>query len=370
MEEEQIKLNEVENKQYSTNKSRNTTLNFFELLGACCVCLIHLGFPTAIGTAINTVGRFAVPLFFTVSGYYLLKEDITKDTLRTKLKNRILKLIKLLSISIIIYVILGILQAKFGSNSIGISNWFKETFAWKQVIKFVFLNACEIGSINWFMFALIYCYLLIYAFANIAINNKFIPYIFAILAIIRIPLEIVLTATNANLFGVDLSYHWLYRNWFFFGMPFVSFGIILKRKELSLMNINFKIIIVLFVVGVILSPIEYLYMNRQFNHGFELYYGSIILVFAIMCLSVKKPNLFLNSKLISNSSKYTMFIYIYHKAVITVMLTIFNRVGIDGNIIIKIVRPILVIIISYILAIISYDFLSFIHSKLNRDKTM
>lgn len=350
-----------------TKKCRNTTLNFFELLGVCCVCLIHLGFPTAIGTAINTVGRFAVPLFFTVSGFYLLKEDITKEALRIKLKNRILKLIKLLSISIIIYVILGILQAQFGSNPIGISNWFKETFAWKQIIKFIFLNACEIGSINWFMFALIYCYILIYSFANITINSKFIPYIFAILAIIRIPLEIVLTATNANLFGVDLSYHWLYRNWFFFGMPFISLGIILKRKEHLLTNMNFKIIIALFVVGAILSPIEYLYMNRQFNHGFELYCGSIILVFAIMCLSIKKPNLFSNSKLISYSSNYTMFIYIYHKAVIIVLLMIFNRIGIDGNVVIKIVRPILVIVISYILAIISYKFLFFIHSKLNKD---
>lgn len=49
---------------------KNRCLNFFKGLGCIFVIFIHFPFPGEIGRIISGLARFAVPLFFMISGYY------------------------------------------------------------------------------------------------------------------------------------------------------------------------------------------------------------------------------------------------------------------------------------------------------------
>ena len=49
---------------------QNYKLDLFKCIAAYCVVLIHVPFPGMVGNAANCLARFAVPLFFLVSGYY------------------------------------------------------------------------------------------------------------------------------------------------------------------------------------------------------------------------------------------------------------------------------------------------------------
>lgn len=62
---EKIKTNE--NKLIS---NRNCSLDFCKGVGCIFVVFIHVTFPGGLGQAVKSLGSFAVPLFFMISGYY------------------------------------------------------------------------------------------------------------------------------------------------------------------------------------------------------------------------------------------------------------------------------------------------------------
>ena len=59
------------------SKGDNRTLYFWQGLACLSVVLIHCMLPTGLGVIACALARFAVPLFFMVSGYYLRRGDMT-----------------------------------------------------------------------------------------------------------------------------------------------------------------------------------------------------------------------------------------------------------------------------------------------------
>lgn len=55
-----------------TEKGRREIPNLYILEGIACLAVItiHIGFPGTIGVIVNVIARFAVPLFFIVSGFF------------------------------------------------------------------------------------------------------------------------------------------------------------------------------------------------------------------------------------------------------------------------------------------------------------
>lgn len=52
-------------------KNENVSLNILKGIACFNVVMIHCTFPGAIGKIISGLARFAVPLFFAISGYYI-----------------------------------------------------------------------------------------------------------------------------------------------------------------------------------------------------------------------------------------------------------------------------------------------------------
>ena len=56
-------------------KKRNRCLDFMKGLACIGVVFMHCSFPYPYGQVISFVFKFAVPIFFMVSGYYTYNED-------------------------------------------------------------------------------------------------------------------------------------------------------------------------------------------------------------------------------------------------------------------------------------------------------
>lgn len=345
--EEIINNNEIKNEEIIKKKNdRNTTLNLFEFIAACLIIFIHIHFPNPFGTLINGLARFGVPLFFTVSGFYLIKPDMDKEALRKKLKTRILRVLKLLIFSFVIYFILGLIISVFGSRAEGIGEYLKNTFSWKSILLLIVCNNPLVQTVNWFMIALIYSYLIIYIFADLFLHKDWIKYLLSSLLIFWIAFRMIVCQFNLSLFGIDLSNRVLYGNWFCNGLLFISFGMILNKYKDKLINIPYKVLITLLVLCFLIQPLELYIFDYKLHYVMSYFLGNILCVFTIISLSIKNPNILCNSKFINQKGNYTMFIYIFHPAIITIVNFVIKKIGLESNVLVSWVAPLIVLVLA------------------------
>ena len=350
-----IEIKENENV-VKTTKGRNTCLNFFEAL-ACIFIMLHLGhapFPGEFGKIVACIGNFAVPLFFVVSGYYLIKPNTTKDELRNKLKVRIKKMLFLLLFSFVIYTIISFIKKDFGEEVLTTSEWFKEHFlSLKRWAKFLLFNFPLVEPINWYMLASIYCYIIIYIFADIFLNKKWIINVLVGSMPIWIIYGLCINKFNPSLFGFELSsLESLPRTWFAEGLPFISLGILLKRYEDKLKSINLKYYIIVLIASLLLKIAELYLFEYLFNGSVRYTLGTIIETICLIEISMIVPTFMSKSKMLNQKGNWTMFVYVFQFAVIYVVKFVYVKLGIEENIIASWFRPIIVILFTVMIAMI------------------
>lgn len=81
-------------------QERNSGLDCVKCLAAFCVVCIHVSFPGIMGDIVSLLSRFAVPVFFMITGYYYSN---TRD--KGKVKKQIVKVTVLLLLSMLLYFI-------------------------------------------------------------------------------------------------------------------------------------------------------------------------------------------------------------------------------------------------------------------------
>ena len=80
-------------------KKKNKCLNVMKGIGCIGVVFIHVQFPGEFGKVAFLLARYAVPLFFMISGYYAY------GACQDKLKCRMKKIIRILFFALFPYVI-------------------------------------------------------------------------------------------------------------------------------------------------------------------------------------------------------------------------------------------------------------------------
>lgn len=78
---------------------KNISLYTLEGIACMFVIFIHCKFPEPVGDLVDTIARFAVPIFFIVSGFFNYSAS------KEKLKTRVFKLLRIFIFSSIIYII-------------------------------------------------------------------------------------------------------------------------------------------------------------------------------------------------------------------------------------------------------------------------
>ena len=286
--------------------------NGFDWMKGCAciaVVLIHYYFPNNLGIAIRTICRFAVPVFFTVSGYFMLSgtENIC---IRDKTFKKIKHIGSILLISGVFYFFVDIIRnwiTSWGGRSF--HEYITEVVTGWSVLKLFVTNDPLRYAHLWFLLALIYCYVFMLLFDKTypqKLVNCF-PVLMLLFLVFglwssRLPIQ-------ASICGKV----WIKNFFFLRALPFFLAGMWLRknRQMVRSWKISERKLITLIVLGSICSLGE-----RAFFMEAQFYLGSYIAAGAMMIYAVKYNQRFReNSVLTYIGRELSLYIYIIHIAI-------------------------------------------------------
>ena len=326
-------------------KSRNYCLAFFEAVACIMIILIHCMFPGAIGYFISCYARFAVPFFFTVSGFFLLKSGMTAAELRQRLFKRIPRLVYLMVLAFIVnFIVLGIQnRADFGT-------WFASIFTWEKALYFLCFNEPFLVGVSWFLVAMIYAYLIIAAF-SVPLTKH--PRAWDVIGFFWIPVIIfvaIMGITRPMLWGIDLNNPLFYRTWYFIGLPFIGFGVWLSRHKEWLRSIRVRYLLIFLFFSFVLSIEEratFFILDIHLDYGVS----SVITVILIYSLAMKKPELFKKVPFVEVKGNWTMYVYIFHQPLLLIMNALLMDAEAAMPALIGWSKPLILITVSLVISI-------------------
>lgn len=155
----------------STYKHYNYCLDFVKGIACILVVFMHCEFPGILGTAVQAISRFCVPLFFMVSGYFCFNvNEGSKSWLKIR---HVAKITLFASLFYLAFVLL--VELVFHDLVINVS--------WTKLLIWVMFNEpIVIARQYWFLFALLNTYIFFFI-ARRFFDNKAL-YIWTALAYI------------------------------------------------------------------------------------------------------------------------------------------------------------------------------------------
>lgn len=258
---------------------RNKLLDAVKAISAYFVVLLHIRFPGRTGEVINVLARFAVPLFFMVSGYFCCRSD---GKILEKLPGKMKRIFLLTVISYVFYIVWQCLQRSIEGEDI--VSWAADIVEWEHIKEFIlYNNSTPVKWHLWFLPALLYCYFLFMLVAQFRLFK--IAYIF-------IPVLLLghFWMEEAAVFTGEVYKTMEFRNYLYTGFPFFMLGYWIHGKEISLSGrcgeisagkTRTSILCLGIVTGSVLSIAEY------FKYGLmELFVGTVILSVSVFLLAI------------------------------------------------------------------------------------
>ena len=290
-----------------------------------------------ISVIYNSFARICVPLFFMISGIFLIKQEYNKE----KYIKRIKKYIFLLIVWSIIYYLIN--------NNFNIINF-------SSTIVNSIVNAYMTSRHLWFMYAIIGLYIALPFIQSMCKNlTKEQENIFIILwtilsgsIVIFIPLARIITKTN-----IDISYPIPIINSAYYLGYFISGYIIYERLKEHKTNKKHNIFLILFyVLSSLIKALSTYFITIAQNKVFDtmMWYRSIFIViasisiFSLIIINESK----IKNPIILKLSKYSFGIYLIHMIFLKIIKSNINIISLNPIIFIP-----LITIIIYILSLLS-----------------
>ena len=333
-------------------KKRNEYLGMIEGLATYGVVMIHCRFPGIAGEVLAEYFWFAVPFFFTVSGYFYFNSDSQKSISRTKRK--ILHLIPMVVVAETLYYLwycfLYIRKYGFSLNAFYqvVKNEIDAYNPWAITDLFpLFSPAC------WFVFQLIIAYLAWHFILKHRLKK--VAYYF-------IPVSFIC---------VTILSHYMYQNYgfspafyidkwcIFNSIPFFSMGFWLHENQKRIMKQSYAIQLIFLAVGMILIGIE-----MQFWLDIGLCLGHVFVILGIFGIAVKKRDQKITIPILKLfdmvGEKYSLYIYLFHMWAFGFMDTVIRMIWpyCTDNVVWMWMRPIMACVVSTVVAIVCYYIMS------------
>ena len=192
-------------------KQYNYCLDFIKGIACICVVFMHCEFPGLLGTAVQTVSRFCVPLFFIVSGYFCYFISADPEKINSNMARKIKHVGKITLYACVAYILFDVIQYFVFGKSV----FYFNKGALLNLL--LFNQPFVIAGQYWFLFALLYDYVL---FALVLRVHKIKSIYFV--ATIMIFVYIIL-AQGMHLAGIKIP-NMYYRNFFVEGLCFFTMG--------------------------------------------------------------------------------------------------------------------------------------------------
>ena len=316
------------------SKKRNYTLEMIKLIAAYMVVFIHVPFAGNMGAAVSALARFAVPLFFAVSGFY--SYNIAPDKILKRTKNIFLLFIVGMGCFTLPKMALFVLSRDIQ----GIPAYFAEYLNWEALQSLIFFNVPVHADYLWYLLATLYVYLLWYVAVKCKVKENVLFVCGGILLIVTLVLK-----EGSALIGQPIHYP-LLRTFVGMGFPFFAMGQLLKKYESKLCSINDVVIALIIGLGVAETMASFFCIGVQ-----EVYLGSVLIVFGLMVIAVKRANA-VCVPLASRLSGCSTYIYFLHPILSGIMIRGYAMAHIDyaASAALQWVHPFLVCVVSTVLA--------------------
>lgn len=313
----------------SHGAKRNSLLDLLRFISCLFVVLIHCPLPGLLGTAIITFGRYAVPLFLMISGWYLFSHD--RNVVLEKSIKQLSGVVKLIGIFFAVYLttnsLCGIIEygAPFG--------WIKNYSNVTTVLYWLLFNrAVFLGSTAYYVFMMLYIYIIVIIWAKYNLPEYMV---FA---------APVLVAINI-ICGEYTDLPWFtYGNFLFTGIPCFAIGYLLHQYKEILFRFSLQWVCV-FVLGVLTTYIEALITKTAYCH-----FGSILMAASLLMISVHS-NINCPPRITQILHRYSTIIFIIHCGIRDIVRGAFLRLGIYCS---EYLFPFVIIAISIFICIV-YD---------------
>ena len=258
------------------NSQRNNCIDMLRIVSAfCIICLHHFtgtGYP--LGEELPAMARFAVPLFFMISGYYAAAFDKTRRIKQMK------KLLFLTVASNIGYFLYRMADAAAGQYLPG---FFAEKFTWSALWTFLWSGESSVASHLWFLSALLYIVVLDHLVFSRLRGRKHGRAITVAIALVLLIGGLTYYHVNTTVLHQVLPYQ-NYRNFLLMGTPFYLFGKLLRDSRLTELRLNVPVTSVLLVVLFAICLGEFWWLGN-----IEIYLSSIVTAFVLLLFALQHP---------------------------------------------------------------------------------
>ena len=316
------------------SKQQNDTLELLKLFASYMVVFIHVIFSGKIGTAVETLARFAVPFFFLISGFYSYQIP------PQKIKKRIKKILTLIIFATVSYTLFNMLLLLSNNKLEGVVAYFRQYTDLFTLIKLFVFNVPICSEYLWYLYAIFYVYAIYYFATIFHVKEKTIFTVSFSILILHVLAGELLSAFGILLPGL------IVRNFATIGIPFFVLGLFAKKHQHKFLAIPNYVILLSIIIGILES-----FFSRYFFEKKEIYIGSLCILFAFMCVFMKYSTIRYPKFLIALEGCST-YIYIFHDMISKTIRALYTAVGIDmkSSIVLTNLHPIIVCISATVFA--------------------
>lgn len=290
---------------------RNQIWDFFKGIFAIGVVFVHFPFPGVVGKILASVGVVGVIFFFLISGYQSYSPDGSRAD---KLLGRFKRNLKLTGIALLCYIVFTVIQQLIHGM---FGKWIKIFLNPITYVKMILLGDFSMFNADalWFMPALLYCYLIVYIMEKKRLNKYFYAAL-PLLLLLRIGME---TYTNSFSLVSWLDWHFS-GNFLVGGLPVMLLGNYLHSKADPIKKLNGKAVIAAACLSALLV---FLFVNvKVFSVDISQPFKIAAALFVFMGCLIYSESAgigFINTL----GRKYTLYIYLYHYLVGTIISEVF-----------------------------------------------
>lgn len=292
-----------------TKTARNQSMELCKLIASVFVVFIHALFPGRLGDVMDCLARFAVPLFFAISGYFSYRAN------DRKIVRRLGRIIKLNVIATAVCALWSCHRIKYITMDQGRMDYLLSGFSAEGLADWLVLNINPYYHHLWYLTSIAFCYLILWVYVRFGENEQvnYRPLYFVSFFCFILQLALGTFAVAAE--------HWvsllIYRNTLFFGLPMFTLGIFLREyreRILRAFRLTTPRLLLLIAGGAVLSLIQWFGIGKV-----EMPVGTVLEVIALLLLLAVHPQLTARrgwlEKLFPIMGSVSTFVYIMHPIV-------------------------------------------------------
>lgn len=281
---------------------RNQTMELCKFIASFFVVFIHAPFPGRLGGLVDCLARFAVPMFFMISGYF--NYQATSRQVLRRLKH-ILTLFLTGALFRQFCTCVSI-ELKGGSTIAHLITLIPES---DELLRLLILQIPPYTGHLWYLCAMVVCYLTFWVFVRFHEDSHTNYLGFYVLATslfaIFFAQDVIAPSSGITDAGIPM------RNGWFFGLPLFAAGLFIHQYQQQIFHIfstsAWKLAGVM-GVGILLSILQW------DSSGIGIIpFGTYFEVVTLMLLMISRPQVsFLGEKTACTLGALSMWIYLLH----------------------------------------------------------